>query len=97
MARRTNLLTAEDENDDFDDDEPMMPGSDEFSDLEDLDDDDDDQFSTPNPSLGETSSSNPSYISLVGLLPFMTSQSHPSLHLLVPRLRFHSHHLTPLS
>ena len=70
MARRTNLLTAEDvleelelENDDFDDDEPIMPGSDdEFSDLEDLDDDDDDQFSTPNPSLGETSSSNPSYL-----------------------------------
>ena len=47
MARRARLLTAEHmldelelEQDDFDADEPMMPGSDdEFSDLEDVEDD----------------------------------------------------------
>ena len=57
MARRAALLTTEDVleeldvcNDDFDADEPMMPGSDdEFSDLEDVEDnsDDDNDVSTP--------------------------------------------------
>ena len=50
MAGRTRLLTAEDvleelelDQDDFIDDESMMPGSDdEFSDLEDVEDDSDD-------------------------------------------------------
>ena len=64
MARRARLLTAEDvldelelEEDDFDADEPMMPGSDdEFSDLEDVEDDDNaydtdsgDEIATPTP------------------------------------------------
>ena len=64
MARRARLLTAEDvldelelEQDDFDADEPMMPGSDdEFSDLEDVEDDDNaydtdsgDEIATPTP------------------------------------------------
>ena len=59
MARRAGLLTTEDVleelEDDFDVDEPMMPGSDdEFSDLEDIEDidddnDDNDSLDTPNP------------------------------------------------
>ena len=64
MARRARLLTAEDvldelelEQDDFDADEPMMPGSDnEFSDLEDVEEDDNaydtdsgDEIATPTP------------------------------------------------
>lgn len=97
MARRAALLTTEDVleeldvcNDDFDADEPMMPGSDdEFSDLEDVEDNSDDHndVSTPPntpPLKNLTTETLPSWsatLTPVNVAPFT---SHVDLKLAIP-------------